>query len=236
VLGSTKRSVISAGLAHSGQPTSVSTGLTPGQLLRPLPACSEQDRAALIQSRGLFRHGRAAGQGRPHALQTASGASGCWLSGATATEPGAAARSSFQEPRIRRSGHPSELRRPRFLRYRCGVQRCPDRSAAGMIVTSLYVPVRLVGRSFARVAPTLAPADRASLLNLDHGQNEQARSTLPRLRRHRFPGADPAMGRDHTGRPPSCGRQAIPSHHLSTLSARRVFQRPGVPTPPSRSK
>jgi hypothetical protein len=125
---------------------------------------------------------------------------------------------------------------PGQLRYRCGVQRCPDRSAAGMIVTSLYVPVRLVGRSFARVAPTLAPADRASLLNLDHGQNEQARSTLPRLRRHRFPGADPAMGRDHTGRPPSFGRQAIPSHHLSTLSARRVFQRPGVPTPPSRSK
>jgi hypothetical protein len=30
--------------------------------------------------------------------------------------------------------------------------------------------------------------------------------------------------------------QAVPSHYSSTLSARRVFQRLGVPTPPSRSK
>jgi hypothetical protein len=63
VLGSTKRSVISAVLAHSGQATSISTGLTPGPLPRLLPACSEQDRFALIQSRRRFRHGRAAGQG-----------------------------------------------------------------------------------------------------------------------------------------------------------------------------
>ena len=78
MLGSTKRLVISAGLAHSGQATSVSTGLTPGQLLRPLPVCSEQDRAALIQSRRLFGMAELPGKGgrmlcRQHPARAAAG-------------------------------------------------------------------------------------------------------------------------------------------------------------------
>ena len=43
--------------------------------------------------------------------------------------------------------------------------------------------------------------------------------------------------RDHSlNSSQASGRQAIPSRQLSTLSARRVLNWLGVPTPPSRSK
>jgi uncharacterized protein (DUF885 family) len=48
--------------------------------------------------------------------------------------------------------------------------------------------------------------------------------------------AGPRPQGERSARPASSGRQAFASHQLSTLSARRVFQRLGVPAPPSRAK
>jgi hypothetical protein len=81
-------------------------------------------------------------------------------------------------------------------------------------------------------APGSWPARRWFLLSSDTQVLISPPAASVQLRRD----LDPVTGCEHSARLPSFGRQVIPSHHLSTLSARRVFQRLGVPTPPSRSK